>query len=169
MMGGRGNFVPTPPIYGPFYPTVDPAWIERLKRRQAAISQLSNGLRAFLGTIACAGVDDICAGVEYLLGEQIAEQLAQIENIEKNPPVIQPPTMEDLDRAQREVETIHGQLDALDNLTDSLPEETGDYLDKLQRPMLESQLTHAQDWLSSIQKRMEESTAPAVETKGESA
>ena len=169
----------TPGDFVPAYPGVsfigDPRWIERLKRRQAAIQQLSKGLRANLGTITDRGLDDICAAVEYLLGAGIAEQLAEIEQMQKNPPaplIPKGPRLEDLERAQQEVEQCQRGLEAIDAMIDDLPEATGNFIREVQRPMLEKQLAQSQDWLSTIQRAMESATGPdsyrwTVKRKGE--
>jgi FtsZ-binding cell division protein ZapB len=94
----------------------------------------------------------LCTAVQDFLILDIDEAL---ERAEWKPPAPPKPTIEQLDQAQREVEKIQGQLEALERLADSMPDETGDYMEKLQRPMLESQLKQAQDWLSMLQRAIE--------------
>jgi hypothetical protein len=156
----RGDFVPAnAPIFsGRIVP--DPRWVERLKRRQEAILLLSGGLRAFLSSITPYGVDDICTAVEFLFGNDIAEQLQDMANIQAHP--IPPPTLEDMERAQRDVEQCQAMVDALDKMVDSLPDASRDFLNAAQRPMLQSNLERAQAWLSEIQRAMEAGSAPAA-------
>ena len=153
--------------YGPCFPAkVDPAWIERLKRRQADIEQLCRGIRATFGPRPAiewagepqkpnSGVEDICAAIQSLLGAEIAESLEAIAN----PPKLPPPTIEDLERAQRQVEQIQEQLDALDNLCDELPETQAEFIRTTNRPMIEGSLQNAQQWLSTVQSAIEQATA----------
>ncbi len=147
-----GDFVPAYPMRI----TPDPKWVARLKARQDAILQLSRGLRHHLGAMSHDGVDDICAAIEFLLGNEIAEQLENMESLRNAEPV-PAPSLEDMERAQREVEQAQALLDALDKMIDSLPEASRDFLDAAQRPVLESNLKRAQGWLSEIQRLMEAS------------
>jgi hypothetical protein len=143
---GRGDFIPAyrlPPC-GP-----DPRWIERLKRKQEAIQQLSRGLHAHLSAQRPEGVADICAAIEFLLGSEIAEQLERIAHAEAVPRQV--PTLEDMERAQRDVEQCQATLEALDEL----PEGSGEFLAQYTRPQLEGNLKRAQGWLSEIQRAME--------------
>jgi hypothetical protein len=152
---------PYSPLRGDFVPVYaarmmpDPKWIEGLKRRQEAILQLSRGLRAWLKVSTHPGVDDICAAIEFLLGHEITEQLERMVSIQAQP--IPPPTLEDMERAQQSVEQVQNQLDALDKMVESLPEASAEFINSVQRPMLESNLKHAQAWLSEIQRAMEAS------------
>jgi hypothetical protein len=134
----------------------DPKWVEGLKRRQEAIRQLSRGLHAHLSAMSRDGVDDICTAIEFLLGNEIAVQLERMENIQAQP--IPPPSLEDMERAQREVEQCQSTLDALDKMVDELPKASGEFMGQYTRPMLEGNLTRAQAWLSDIQRAMEASS-----------
>jgi hypothetical protein len=147
----RGDFVPV--FSGRIVP--DPRWIEGLKRRQEAILQLSRGLREWLSVRTNRGVDDICAAIEFLLGSEISEQLEQMNDIQARP--VPPPTLDDMERAQRAVEQAQALVDALDKMIESLPEASRDFLEAAQRPILEGNLQHAQAWLSEIQRAMEAS------------
>jgi hypothetical protein len=151
----RGDFVPA---YAPIFSgrvVPDPKWIERLKHRHDTILLLSRGLRTYLVSqdVPQHGIDDICVAVEALLGADIAEQLEQMNNIQAQP--IPPPTLEDMERAQQNVEQVQRQLDALDKMVASLPNESAEFIESVQRPMLESSLKNAQAWLSEIQRAME--------------
>jgi hypothetical protein len=150
-----GDFAPVnAPIFsGRIVP--DPKWVAQLKRRQEAILQLSRGLRAYLSAMTLRGVDDICAAIEFLLGNEIAEQLENLATIQAQP--VPPPTLEQLERAQCAVEQCQGLLDALGNLADSLPDASAEFIVNSQRPMLEENLARAQAWLSEIQRAMESS------------
>jgi hypothetical protein len=155
LRGGCGDFVPA---YAPIFSgriVPDPKWVARLQRRQEAIKRLSRGLRAHLSAMSRDGVEDICAAIEFLLGHEITEQLEQMNDIQAKP--IPPPTLEDMERAQREVEQAQSLLDALDKMIESLPEASRDFLDAAQRPILQSNLERAQAWLSDIQRAMEAS------------
>jgi hypothetical protein len=136
-------------------PRPDPQWVARLQRRQEAIQLLSKGLRAFLSSITPYGTDDICVAVEFLLGNEIDEQLQRLETANTVP--VPPPTLEDMERAQQDVEQCQSLLDALDKMIDGLPDASRDFLEKAQRPMLEGNLKRAEVWLSEIQRAMEAS------------
>jgi hypothetical protein len=151
----RGDFVPVHTNL----PHPDPQYIARLHRRYEAILQLSRGLRAHLSAMSKDGVDDICAGVESLLGGDIADQLEHIRTFQAQPRPV--PTLEDMERAQREVEQAQTLIDALDKMIESLPEASRDFLDAAQRPMLQSNLERAQAWLSQIQQAIEAAFSPA--------
>jgi hypothetical protein len=157
----RGDFVPAYPS-GRILP--DPKWIERLRHRHDTILLLSRGLRTCLisQSMPQHGVDDICVAVEALLGADIAEQLENMASIQAQP--IPPPTLEDMERAQRDVEQAQAVVDALDKMIESLPEASRDFLDAAQRPVLQSNLERAQAWLSEIQRAMEAgaSSSPSV-------
>jgi hypothetical protein len=161
----RGDFVPgNAPIFSGRI-VADPRWIEGLKRRQEAIHQLCCGLHDWLGATTLRGVADICAAIEFLLGNEITEQLENMANVQAQP--VPPPTLEDMERAQRQVEQAQALLDALDKMIESLPEASRDFLDAAQRPILQSNLERAQAWLSEIQRAMEAgSAATAVKYVG---
>jgi hypothetical protein len=163
----RGDFVPAnaPILTGRIVP--DPKWIERLRHRHDTILLLSRGLRTCLTSQSMPqhGVDDICAAIEALLGADVAEQLENMASIQGQP--IPPPTLEDMERAQRDVEQAQAVVDALDKMIESLPEASRDFLDAAQRPVLEANLKRAQAWLSEIQRAMEAGTSsPAVQYAG---
>ena len=132
----NGDFVPCFPA-GPIEVNND-NYIAGLRRRKEVITRL-------------------CTAVQEFLVLDIDEAL---ERAAWKPPSPPKPTIEQLDQAQRRVEQIQSQIEALEKMADSLPEETGEYMEKLQRPMLESQLAEAQNWVSMLQRAME---APAQE------
>ena len=132
---GPGDFISAPVVIGP-----SPEYIADLERRKAVITRLCTALHEFLTL-------------------DIDAQLAQAARIPRMVPYRRrhKPTIEDLERAQREVERVQVQIDALDKLLDSnFPKEAAEYMNTLQRPMLESQLQCAQEWLYKIQTAIEE-------------
>lgn len=94
----------------------------------------------------------LCTAVQEFLVLDIDEQL---ERAAWKPPARPKPTLEQFEQAQRTVEDIQAQIEALEKLCHSLPAETGEYMERLQRPMLEGQLKNAQEWVSMLQSAME--------------
>lgn len=117
--------------YGP-----DPRYIEDLRRRKEAITRLTSALHEFLSL----GLDSAI------------QEASRPRQVFKYPR----PTMEDLNRAQEEVDAGERQMDGLERLCEHIPEEMRQaYLDS-QRPALERLLQPLKDRVAMIQKAMEE-------------
>lgn len=114
----------------------DPRFVASLKRRKEIIIRL-------------------CAAAQDFLTMDIETELERAAWTPLPPPK---PTLEDLARAQEQVETLESQLDAMNKLVDELPEAMAGYFETSQLPMLESYLKDAKLRVSNIQAAME---APA--------
>jgi hypothetical protein len=124
------------PFFGhvPIPAKADPRWIEGLKRRKEIYERLSLALCDYL----CVDLNE------------------QIDRADNPQPFPRPPfTVENLAEATSQRDLIQGQLDALDKLLDDIPETAGGFIDKTQRPQLETQLKFANDWIEAVQRSLE--------------
>ena len=123
---GPGSFVAVPAIA--------PEYLAGLRRRRAIIEHL-------------------CSALQEFLTADLDESIARAENPPKAYEMAFTPEM--LIEAIGQRDQIQSQIEAMDKLIDDLPEAQGDFLEKMQRPMLESQLNQADSWISQIQKNLE--------------
>ena len=117
-----------------FYPAIDPEYLAGLRRRKQVIERLCGALQEFLA----ADLDEAI---------KRAERPPSMATMAFSPEI--------LAEAVGQRDQIQSQIESLDNLADELPEAQADFLVKMQRPMLESQLKQADSWISQIQKHLE--------------
>jgi hypothetical protein len=112
----------------------DPRYIEDLKRRKESIGLLVEALRAFLSL----GID------------------TAIEDATRKRPRMPRPTIEDLNKAQGNLDLMHAQLEALQGMCEDMPEKLGEMMRVTQMPQVQRWFDDAQQQVSWIQKAMEE-------------
>jgi hypothetical protein len=115
-----------------------PAYLRDLRNRKEAASRLCAALLEFL----TVGIDDA------------------IEKANRKPPKPPRPTIEDLNRAQQDVDVAHSQLEALEKLSEHMPEAYGEAFIEAQRPAIERLLKPLEDRVAAIQKALEEPDDP---------
>ncbi len=126
-----GPLVPNPKLFHPSY-------LRDLQERKEAATILCEALLDYL----TLGIDEA------------------IEDAQRKPPRPPRPTIEDLNRAQQDLDAVHAQLQALDTLADQMPEAYGEAFIETQRPTIERMLKPMEDRVAAIQKALEEPDDP---------
>ena len=109
-------------------------FIANLQRKKDIVARLCTALHEFL----CFDIDSIM--------EQVGRPL----------PKMRRPTMEDLNRAQKDVDAAEMQLEAMRRFADHMPAEMAEAYLSSQIPMLERMLEPMKDRVAMIQKALEE-------------
>jgi hypothetical protein len=125
-------------------PMPDPSYVKSLKRRKEVFERLCAAARDYL----CLDLDEAIERAENPPRFHIGQQMAF--------------TPEMLIDAIQKRDQVQGQLDSLEDFTEELPEKQADFLQKMQRPVLEQQLKEADNWISTIQKHLETDSVPST-------
>jgi hypothetical protein len=121
--------------YGPVhFPGQDPRYLESLHRRKDIIARLCTALHEYLNL----DVD------------------AALEQASRKAPKMPKPTIEDLNRAQEQLDLCHAQIEAIQNMSADMPENLRDMMRITQMPQVQRWLEEAQQRVSFIQQAMEE-------------
>lgn len=117
-----------------------PEFLQYLRRRKDVIERLSAAIR------------------EYLL-DNIEETIKSTEEAPRQ--MFQPrPTIDDLSRAQSDVDVARDAMEALERFLEGMPAATAEFMEATQRPMLDRTLKMAEDRVSEIQKLLEAPSDP---------
>jgi hypothetical protein len=122
-----GPLIPSPTMF-------DPRYVKELMARKEAAERLTQAIFEYL----TVGIDEA------------------LEDANRKPPRPPRPTIEDLNRAQEDLDMAHQQLAALDALADGMPTETGEYFRVSQKPTIQRMVAGLEERVSKIQQALEE-------------